>query len=319
MTHESAVEALERTLQEIEALSAIYNQHAFHQEQKASSSITFSVLTVEEYAKAQFLLDAYPDNPTTPSDLQVNIPTLRVQINIKLQQQDDKYEYSDAEIHIDLPPGYPCATAANVSVAYITNLTKNQREEICNSMNQKACDLTGSEAIMALIHFFQDSMTSCCVSNIRRNSCHRHVSSGHGMFTSDETLQDDDVPMPMSRCWIWVHHITNNGRCKDIVREAKERGLGGYLKRGYPGIVVIEGPSALCNDFVQWIKGSKSRPGGFGRNWGHHVRGEILMEEGSQPSFTKEFQDVGEDLASLASLCRESGVEDEFLKYVMQH
>jgi hypothetical protein len=76
----------------------------------------------------------------------------------------------------------------------------------------------------------------------------------------------------LSRRWVWVHHITNSGRIKQIVHEASQLHLGGYVKGGYPGVVVIEGQSNACKEFIVWIKGNKSRPGGFGRNWGHHVR-----------------------------------------------
>jgi Protein of unknown function (DUF1115). len=214
-------------------------------------------------------------------------------------------------------------------------------------MNEKARELSGSEALMELIHFFQDSMMTCCSSKVvldhgygssevKSNTNTSLSGSNKGkknkrchIFNRATTNEPDSkgrndvvkrsLQGEITRCWIWVHHIKNVGRCKDIVREAKERRLAGYLKHGYPGIVVIEGPTALCNDFVQWIKGSKSRPGGFGRNWGHHVRGQIELDQGSKRSFANEFQDIGEDLASLAAVCRQNGVEDEFLKYVMQH
>jgi hypothetical protein len=52
-----------------------------------------------------------------------------------------------------------------------------------------------------------------------------------------------------------------------------------------------------------WIKGNKSRPGGgFGRNWGHHVRGEFFVTE---PRFTNEsFSALEEDMAVLAAACQ---------------
>ena len=106
------------------------------------------------------------------------------------------------------------------------------------------------------------------------------------------------------------------------------------MKKGYPGIIVIEGDSQSCDEYVQWVKGNKSRPGGFGRNWGHHVRGEELLLLPSSPpkddteketaklpsrAFLSRFEDIGEDLADLAALSRQAGVEAEFQVYVMQH
>jgi hypothetical protein len=115
---------------------------------------------------------------------------------------------------------------------------------------------------------------------------------------------------------LWVHHITNKQRKEDIVREAQDHALGGYLKAGYPGIVVVEGAQKSCDDFIVWIKGNKSRPGGFGRQWGHHVREELLISDRQFPDC---FVALEEDMAVLASVCRDHGLEEEFLQFVMQH
>ena len=127
---------------------------------------------------------------------------------------------------------------------------------------------------------------------------------------------NDSPPQPLDRRWIWVHHITDRQRKEDIVQEAQERDLSGYLKAGYPGIVVVEGPKSVCDEFVLWIKGSKSRPGGFGRQWGHHVRGELEIDDLQLP---QPFAALEEDMSVLALQCRQAGLEDEFLKFVMQH
>eukprot|EP00557_Chaetoceros_sp_GSL56_P012156 CAMPEP_0176484612 /NCGR_PEP_ID=MMETSP0200_2-20121128/4550_1 /TAXON_ID=947934 /ORGANISM="Chaetoceros sp., Strain GSL56" /LENGTH=346 /DNA_ID=CAMNT_0017881103 /DNA_START=118 /DNA_END=1158 /DNA_ORIENTATION=- len=340
-------EALERTLQEINALSAIYsgdtsaaldNKDGYSTPppsslETACSTIGFTVLSIDEYMYAKSLLSMMDSSASRiihePSNLQdgqqAKIPTLVVQVVWKSQEAyGHSFHHHQQQIgivHLELPQGYPAieSSSPTVSVISLTNWSRKQREELGNAMNEKAHELSGSDSLMELIHFFQDSMTSCCSSNMNMvvdGTSSRSRSSGMN-YTHDES--SGNIGLQITRCWIWVHHITNVGRCKDIVREAKERRLAGYLKHGYPGIVVIEGTTALCDDFVQWIKGSKSRPGGFGRNWGHHVRGQIVLDKGSKRSFSNEFQDIGEDLASLASICRKNGVEDEFLKYVMQH
>jgi hypothetical protein len=120
----------------------------------------------------------------------------------------------------------------------------------------------------------------------------------------------------LSRRWIWVHHITNSHRLKQIVQEARRLHLGGYVKGGYPGVVVVEGSCQNCDEFVVWIKGNKSRPGGFGRNWGHHVRGEATTEARQLPVTFEELED---DMGRLGGLCRQFGVEGEFREFILQH
>ena len=123
---------------------------------------------------------------------------------------------------------------------------------------------------MELIQYWQENVEDLILSSHNNDK---------GIFLNSENVEDKGNDASCSRLWIWVHHITNTTRRKVIVQEAKEMSLSGYLKHGYPGIVVVEGKTKLCDEYVQWIKGNKSRPGGFGRNWGHHVRGQVLLVE----------------------------------------
>jgi len=80
--------------------------------------------------------------------------------------------------------------------------------------------------------------------------------------------------------------------------------------------VVVEGQSQSVDDFISWIKGNKSRPGGFGRNWGHHVRGEAFGEKRELPQLFEELED---DMSKFGSLCKEAGVDKEFREFILQH
>ena len=134
-----------------------------------------------------------------------------------------------------------------------------------------------------------------------------------------ETSCSEAADSGVGRRWIWAHHIKDAGRRKDITKEARDLALGGYLKGGYPGIVVVEGETHACNEFVSWVKGNKSRPGGFGRNWGHHVRGEISLPAGARRRLPATFEELEEDMGALGAACARHGLEEEFLQYVLQH
>ena len=60
----------------------------------------------------------------------------------------------------------------------------------------------------------------------------------------------------LGRRWMWAHHISSAARRGLIVKEARALNLGGYLKPGYPGVVVVEGASGNLEDFVDWMKTS---------------------------------------------------------------
>ena len=55
---------------------------------------------------------------------------------------------------------------------------------------------------------------------------------------------------------MWAHHISSAARRGLIVKEARALNLGGYLKPGYPGVVVVEGARGDLEDFVSWMKTS---------------------------------------------------------------
>ena len=158
---------------------------------------------------------------------------------------------------------------------------------------------------MEMIHAFETSLEELVEEPPTTNTGTKKEAHKNTATTASSTI---------GRRWIWVHHITNRERIKAILSEARERQLGGYVKSGYPGIVLVEGYH--CDDFVKFIKGSKSCPNGFGRNWGHHVRGQVDgLNERKLPETCVELT----EMSQLASHCREYGLEDEFLEYAMQH
>ena len=309
-----AIELLERTVNEIQALSAIYNDID-------DVNNSFNILSMSEYEVAQRLIE---NEITERTD--TIIPSLRAEINLNLSiGETDSYQCC-AKIHVTLPRGYPRGVSAVVSIVSIDYLDSNrsQRDEFAASLNAKSREMAevDSESLMELMQYAQEIASDYLLPS--------KLDSGPAIGNIVEgDIDDKSENLPtFSRRWIWVHHITNNDRCKDIVREARTFELSGFLKRGYPGVVAIEGKSSSCDEYVAWIKGNKSRPGGFGRNWGHHVRGEVMLkpendrkDEQQLPAraFMNEFKDIGEDMADLAQMCRQVGIEDEFKKYVMQH
>jgi acylphosphatase len=283
MISNEKLETLERAVREIEALQAIYGD----------DGADFIVHSSQELLAAQHALES--NDPLSV------IQSLDVELRLNLEEVEGSPR---ARLRVTLPGGYPeSAALASVSV---DGLRRAQQEQLSAQMSEKAQELAGQEAVMELV--------------IELHTMVLDLLNAAGSI--DITEGESAVPPAVEdqagfgRRWIWVHHITNTGRKKSIVREAQELKLGGFLKAGYPGVVVVEGETPACDEFVNWIKGNKSRPGGFGRNWGHHVRGEISLTSRQLPL---NFEEVEEDLAVLAAACKECDLESEFLEYVMQH
>lgn len=284
------LEALERALQEIEALEAIYGY---------DGADGFTVLSDSELIAARSAVEAV-------SHVSADWVAPQLEIKLKISLELGAGEVV-AWLRCSLPPGYP-QIAAGVSVS-VEGLDKKTQQNLSLMLKQKALTLVGDEAVMEIVQELQVIAPSVVEE-------HRKTRS------KNEPPQPPTSAAPLAasvfgRRWIWAHHITDTGRCKAIINEAGEASLGGFLKSGYPGIVVVEGEAQACNEFTQWLKGSKSRPGGFGRNWGHHVRGEIVTLHGMR-KLPDTFEEVKE-LAVLAQVCKDRGLESEFLEYVLQH
>jgi hypothetical protein len=209
------------------------------------------------------------------------------------------------------------ATMTSISISSFS-LTRSVTDEIVRILNKKSDSLLGTESILDLMEDAKDLISDHCRREILSLLQRRQMRKQLLVTTNRSTMNTADFGKLKGRRWIWVHHITSSDRRKSIVREARELNLTGILKYGYPGVVLIEGPVVACDEFTSWIKGNKSIQGGFGRNWGHHVRGEINFESESSTTMMKSFKEI-ENLSIMAKSCKEMGLEDEFKVFVMQH
>lgn len=295
------MEVLERLVEEISAVEMIYGMDF---ESDNSTATQMTIVNMDVYKK---LSEAVRYGPTIGDVACLLKKSITLEFITKYCVDG---KFTSSTIHVTLPCDYPETAAATISIVNFDKLNRNQRDLFAKELNKQSVSMIGSESIMELIHFWQDrgeDMLSSLEYEDRGEEGDEPEAVSSSSINSSSNLK---------RLWIWVHHITNKDRRRSIVQEANDRSLYGYLKHGYPGIVVIEGESSACDDYVKWIKGNKSRENGFGRNWSHHVKGEIDIDK---CMFSNQFNDIGEDLSVLAEICRDLGLEDEFRKFVMKH
>ena len=303
------MEQLERAVLEIEALAAIYEDK-------------FTVYSKTELHDTQNAIARYhEDSQQQRYESCFAIPTLEIGLHFIDEENDRRHGNGTLlQLHCCLPPGYPESSPAQVRLSTCVKLAKNVQEDLRVKLNEKAHELIGNEAIMLLAQELQEILDLLLRQDNTSQPDKKRLSRASTTSTTTITtlLEEPGTPQTvgLERRWIWAHHILDPARRKSIVKEALDSGLGGYLKPGYPGIVVVEGDASACEDFVHWIKGSKSRPGGFGRNWGHHVKGEIHIIDRILPT---PFRELDEGMKELGALCKEHGLAEEFLEYVMQH
>ena len=340
------LELLERTVEEVGAITAIYDTNA--------PGRRVVIHSCEEYLTAHSIIEAVASEGVS-MEWSGTTPSLDVEIELLLHVELNGEEGIPASLRCKLPPGYPRVPVSVVVSVCGLHRSSVAYQKLTVELNQLAVELAAadSEAIMELLQALEERVSEAM-------SDTRAISSNKSLTGTTVTGSSDEYMCGFGRRWIWAHHIKDSARRKAIVCEAHRLCLGGFLKSGYPGVVVVEGRRGACEEYVQWIKGNKSRPGGFGRNWGHHVRGEInvsipvgplLSDSGSgsdsgdtsrycsseevqcvSVSLDEEvnkfvnshrrlpivFSDV-EDLSVLGRACKECGLDSEFLEYVMQH
>ncbi len=115
----------------------------------------------------------------------------------------------------------------------------------------------------------------------------------------------------LGRRIIHSHHIIANSKRKAIARLASDNRLGGCVKIGWPGVIVVEGSESSCRLFVDEVTSWR---------WQHlSVRAEERMEIPSDDDLDsnrqlpREFIELGEDdMSKMAKYCREAGLEHMF-------
>lgn len=362
-------EALERALNETEVLNAIYggddeeaeeavsDAHPLSQQPPSGTSFAIVSPGTDDLDRIKRYLELEMSSSVPGGILSFRYaPDLKIEIRTQIEGETisnsnscDNSSNANTNIVLRclLPKGYPETSSAIVpSIQTYPSLTRTSIDEITRALNEKARCLMGTEAVMDLV----EEAKELCIS--KQHHEHDQQQKQEEQQQLKQRKNNGSVSITaeynsFGRRWIWVHHITSKDRITSILAEAKHGNLKGILKHGYPGVVLVEGKTRECDAFVKWIKGNKSSAlgGGFGRNWGHHVRGEINgidnddacadvnanvndndadgnVDASSSPNQPKRccatLKDT-DDLSVMADYCRDAGLEDEFREFVLQH
>ncbi|KAF4737799.1 hypothetical protein FOZ63_029946 [Perkinsus olseni] len=81
----------------------------------------------------------------------------------------------------------------------------------------------------------------------------------HGRTCCGRSASQTGVGMNLGRRVLYFHHIRNLKKKKLLRTWADELDLGGLYKWGYPGVVVVEGEDANCDEFVKLVKSLRWR------------------------------------------------------------
>ena len=168
---------------------------------------------------------------------------------------------------------------------------------LLEACRDEAASLRGSEAVLTVL-----SRADEWIQEEWPNLCTQYQTT-----TNVQKLQEDAEPSSCStqrlgRRLIYSHHLISKVKRADIKDLASHYELTGYMKIGWPGIIVIEGLEENCISFYDDIRGWA---------WKYLVvRGEQL-EQGMANRKFDSFLET-DDMSVVAEHCRQVGLEALF-------
>lgn len=208
-------------------------------------------------------------------------------------------------LRINMPENYP--SGGEILTLYLTvdeERTTNrklafQQEPLLRNVCQQAAEsLPGEEALYAVLNAAEQWVQE-----------NEDVNIKGGEKTKDDgernVSRSTASHMILGRRLIYSHHIISKRKRADMLELARHLNLTGFLKIGWPGIIIIEGSEEDCQSFYDGIRGW---------SWQYLVvRGE-MQESCNQIENTRRFPVFSEvkDMSVVASHCRDVGLEALF-------
>ena len=214
-----------------------------------------------------------------------------------------------------LPHNYPAHTSLQVQGAVVnSDQVETEHRKIAFSAVPrllKVCrdtaeSLQGQEALLGVFsaaeEWLQDEWTRLVTENKANDTGDNTIKT-----TTESISNPTNKPATilLGRRLIYSHHIIAKRKRADLQQLARDLHMTGYIKIGWPGLIILEGTEADCQEFYDSI-----------RSWSWQylvVRGEMQETVANLESarrFTS-FQEVS-DMSTVANHCREVGLEALF-------
>lgn len=226
-------------------------------------------------------------------------------------------------LKLSMPAGYPCHVPLQVQASLLASSSPppslsspsptlikaayDALPKLTEACRQTALESVGEEAIFSVLstaeQWLQDEWPQQLEHYASSLYSSRDAATPNGTTSTAIT-----APILLGRRLIYSHHIISKSKRADIQSLATQLHLTGYLKIGWPGLIIIEGREEDCVDFYDEI-----------RPWSWQylvVRGEQQEQVASIEQIENwrrfsSFQEV-DDMSVVAQHCREVGLEALF-------
>jgi hypothetical protein len=255
-------------------------------------------LEVRRSAEIAFLNCAYTPEEVWCGMSKENTQLIHRRLNLKCQ---DGNEVLSIVLTLCMPPGYPFTEHLRISCT--TEDIKSSTKGIYNAIPHllESCRtklVLGEDSVWVVIQEAERW--------ISENWFHYYNSPGAHLVSPSpsENFHEPGVKV-LGRRLIYSHHIISKTKRRDIMDLARHNRLSGYMKIGWPGLLLIEGDEESCISFYDDI-----------RPWAWKflvVRGE-QQEAVQDIDMSRKFNDFTEtdDMSVVANHCRSRGLEALF-------
>lgn len=201
-------------------------------------------------------------DPTTTADISEFINGKVAQIYSKLSFTINlvaEEHRNKIEIHVELPHLYPTVESASV-ILRCADFGRVQEKTIKTLIDEyitTECD-SSDTYVFQVVSWIQDNLemfrglTSRDPEETKSNDSGIDVKSSAGQSTI--TRSGSNEVIEYERLWIYSHHIKSKTKRQNIVKEAKNLNLTGFLRPGKPGIICVEGQKDDTQEFWSIIR-----------------------------------------------------------------
>ncbi|KAF0696150.1 Aste57867_13066 [Aphanomyces stellatus] len=221
------------------------------------------------------------------TDATVDLPLVHVTLFFKTCPIDN----SIPELNLSFPKDYP--TEPLEMELQCPTLPRSSKQAIVNCLQQLAQECAGD---VCTLQIYQEALTML-------EEIHSEMAAAS---LPPEQPPIDRIPLVVvssviGRRAIYFHHIIAPGKRQVVKDWAKELGLGGFAKIGWPGVIIAEGIEAYVAEYVKRLQ---------------HLRWKQMVVRGEQTDGARKlstpFVELT-DMSDLATRCHDVGLSELFL------
>jgi hypothetical protein len=214
-----------------------------------------------QLAELEFIQSAYSIEEARVTENSINgrLSIVRLlTLPVNLASNENPHHFVTIELNLEMPPSYPVRRESTLLVTgllisspanptFIRKAALNSLPYLVDNCQEAAMEYSddhdGGEAVWHVLTRADEWIDAKWLGILQR----------HEKSISDAPDADAGrvhCRATLGRRIIYSHHIIANSKRKALVLLSSESRLGGFVKIGWPGVIVIEGSESSCQFFV---------------------------------------------------------------------